>query len=138
LAIRKILERSSEKKNHNGGEKISLKELKHKKMKEFQIKLSEIIASLKDDGYRPTLELYPKTKAGKVYADFAIYDLTDDNSKKLICLIKFTSKSLNVKRTFFQAKNPTEVFTSEDFLKSLSLKGEVRNKFKDKIKTLLK
>lgn len=130
---RKILGESSKVKNHNGGEKSSLKELFHKKLKDLQIILSKIVASLKDEGYRPMLEPFPKDEAGKIYADFAIHRIIDNQSKKMICYLKLTNKSLNIIRTFPQAKNPSEVFPFENFLKD-----ENRDNFKEELKILLK
>jgi len=114
---RKILEGSSKIKNHNGGKKTPQNELYHKKLKELQIILSNLMADLKNKGCHPSLELDPKNESGKIIADFAVDRL--ESKKERILLIKLYSKSLNVMTTFLKGKNPSEVRSFDDFLRNL-------------------
>lgn len=138
---RKILQESSEDKNHNGGKKIPLNLIYQQRMRDLQIGLSRTIDILKKDGCRPMLELYPKDKNGKEYADFAIHRLLDNKHKKTVCAIKLTPRSLNVERTFFLEGNKKwkkDVFSFNEFLNSLKEEDENKNRLKGELKILLR
>jgi hypothetical protein len=136
---RKILQESSEDKNHNGGKKVSLNLIYQQRMRDLQIGLSRIVEILKKDGCRPMLELYPKDKNGKEYADFAIHRLLDNKHKKTVCSIKLISRSLTVERVFFlEGYRKKDFFPFDEFLNSLKEEDENKNRLKGELKILLR
>jgi len=123
---RKILERSSEKKNHNGGEKTPLKKLRRSKMQKLRVRISKVVADFKKDGY--PLVFPPRPKNGP----FVIF-FNNGYRLRVICLVDLTPKSLNVETTFYKSGHKAEIHPFDSFLKSLEKEETSENGLKKEL-----
>lgn len=114
--VRKILEHSSEKKNHNGAKKVPVEKSWRGELKILRVRLSQMIASLKKKGHRRLVfNVNPKNKEGKKVADFSIHFKGKE-------IVRFKlNRSLTVLTVWMIGSDSFKIQSFNEFLNELGL-----------------